>query len=121
MTQTKDKEYYFGSRKVSSNEKTRLVRQVFSSVADKYDIMNDLMSLGIHRIWKKTMIEQIDTCTDGSLLVDFASGTGDIAHLYHKRQPNHKDLFVQISTMICYVELRIGLSIMALSQASILW
>jgi demethylmenaquinone methyltransferase/2-methoxy-6-polyprenyl-1,4-benzoquinol methylase len=60
-----------------------LVSEVFSSVASKYDIMNDIMSLGIHRLWKKRLLQEI-TDPNGKIL-DMASGTGDIAiKLYEK-------------------------------------
>ena len=47
----------FGKRKVSSNEKTSLVQEIFTDVAKNYDLMNDLMSLGSHRLWKKELID----------------------------------------------------------------
>jgi len=62
-----------------SNE--RLVVKVFKDVFDKYDLMNDLMSLGIHRIWKKNFIDLLNP-QKNKKLVDVASGTGDIAKLY---------------------------------------
>ncbi len=70
----------FGFREVSPDEKTRLVGRVFSSVAGRYDLMNDLMSLGIHRAWKRHFVA---TCAirPGDRLLDLAGGTGDIARL----------------------------------------
>ncbi len=70
----------FGYREVAPEEKTRLVGQVFTSVAQKYDLMNDLMSLGIHRLWKRHFVA---TCgiRRGDQLLDLAGGTGDIAWL----------------------------------------
>ena len=59
----------------------RLVTKVFQDVFDKYDIMNDLMSLGVHRIWKKNFIDWLNPQKNTSL-IDVASGTGDIAKLY---------------------------------------
>ena len=47
----------FGKRKIKSKEKTTLVQEVFSNISDKYDLMNDLMSLGSHRIWKKKLVD----------------------------------------------------------------
>ena len=58
------------------------VKNIFSSVASKYDIMNDVMCLGLHTSWKKTFIEKIDS---GSSLLDVASGTSDIGFLYYKK------------------------------------
>lgn len=70
----------FGYREVAPEEKTRLVGRVFTSVAKKYDVMNDLMSLGIHRLWKRHFVH---TCgiRPGDRLLDLAGGTGDIARL----------------------------------------
>ena len=59
----------------------RLVKRVFQDVFDKYDLMNDLMSLGIHRIWKKNFIDWLNP-QKNTTLIDVASGTGDIAKLY---------------------------------------
>ena len=59
----------------------RLVTKVFQDVFDKYDLMNDLMSLGIHRLWKKDFINWLNA-QKNTTLVDVASGTGDIAKLY---------------------------------------
>ncbi len=73
-----DDEVNFGSIKVPKNSKTKLVSDVFSSVASKYDIMNDLMSLGAHRLWKKRMC-QISRLTANDAVIDIACGTGDIA------------------------------------------
>ena len=59
----------------------RLVTKVFQDVFDKYDLMNDLMSLGIHRLWKKNFINWLNP-QKNTTLIDVASGTGDIAKLY---------------------------------------
>ena len=72
------KEYNFGYTKVNSKQKTKLVQDVFSNVAPNYDIMNDLMSLGMHRLWKKRFIEIIDL-KENDVLLDVGSGSGDIA------------------------------------------
>ncbi len=69
---------WFGTRKVSAREKTDLVRSVFDSVADKYDLMNDLMSGGRHRLWKDRFVRQIRP-RPGIKCLDVAGGTGDIA------------------------------------------
>lgn len=70
----------FGYRTVSAEEKTRLVGQVFDSVADRYDVMNDLMSLGVHRLWKRHFVAG-GRFRPGERVLDLASGTGDIAAL----------------------------------------
>jgi len=72
------KDYNFGYTKVNSKQKTKLVQNVFSSVAPNYDIMNDLMSLGMHRLWKKRFVEIMDI-KDNEIILDVGSGSGDIA------------------------------------------
>jgi len=67
-----------------NQEKTRLVNSVFNKVYKKYDFMNDLMSLGIHRLWKKDMINWMKPQPNSSL-IDVASGTGDIAKIFSKK------------------------------------
>jgi demethylmenaquinone methyltransferase/2-methoxy-6-polyprenyl-1,4-benzoquinol methylase len=62
------------------NEKSKLVKKVFNKVYDKYDLMNDVISLGIHRIWKKKLVSWMSPLNDARI-VDVASGTGDIAKL----------------------------------------
>jgi demethylmenaquinone methyltransferase / 2-methoxy-6-polyprenyl-1,4-benzoquinol methylase len=68
----------FGSRRVPEEEKASLVRAVFDSVAPRYDLMNDLMSGGIHRWWKAEMVAWLKP-RPGQLLLDVAGGTGDVA------------------------------------------
>ena len=68
-------------------DKTKLVNSVFSKVYDQYDLMNDIMSVGIHRIWKDKFIDWMNPSKDSSL-IDVASGTGDIARLYSSRNKN---------------------------------
>jgi len=75
---------HFGFETIPENEKAGRVRGVFSSVASKYDIMNDAMSLGIHRIWKDAMMDWIAP-RRGQHLLDVAGGTGDIAFRFFKR------------------------------------
>ena len=72
------KDYNFGYTKVNSKQKTKLVQNVFSSVAPSYDIMNDLMSLGMHRLWKKRFVETVDL-KENDIVLDVGSGSGDIA------------------------------------------
>ena len=75
---------HFGFREVPTAEKKRLVGQVFSSVAAKYDLMNDLMSFGIHRIWKRYFVATSGV-RRGDRVLDLAGGTGDIARLLLER------------------------------------
>lgn len=74
---------HFGARTVLESEKEKLVGQVFSSVASKYDIMNDVMSVGVHRLWKDQFIRKLDAgARPGGRPLDFidvAGGSGDIA------------------------------------------
>ncbi len=72
------KNHNFGYTKVNSKQKTKLVQNVFSSVATKYDMMNDLMSLGMHRLWKKRLVE-IMSIKENDIILDVGSGSGDIA------------------------------------------
>jgi len=68
----------FGFETVNKNEKEGLVRGVFDSVANRYDLMNDLMSAGIHRLWKRFTIE-LSAVRPGQTVLDIAGGTGDLA------------------------------------------
>ena len=68
----------FGYTKVNPKEKTKLVQKVFSKVAKNYDLMNDLMSFGSHRFWKKKFVEIINP-KKNEMIIDIGSGTGDIA------------------------------------------
>jgi len=78
MTNPSDTTASFGFRDVPEAEKEGLVREVFSSVAARYDLMNDLMSAGVHRIWKDAMVEWLNP-RPGWKSIDVAGGTGDIA------------------------------------------
>ncbi len=74
----------FGFQTVKRDDKRKLVREVFDSVAGKYDIMNDLMSLGVHRLWKHDFIQALDPRPNRTLL-DLAGGTGDISFGWLKK------------------------------------
>ena len=71
----------FGFEQVSPEEKTRRVDGVFAAVADRYDLMNDLMSLGTHRLFKR-MVLQMAGVREGHHVLDLAGGTGDMAALF---------------------------------------
>ncbi len=73
-----DKTTHFGFREVPESAKAGMVGQVFSSVASRYDVMNDVMSFGIHRLWKRFTIGQAGVRT-GQKVLDLAGGTGDLA------------------------------------------
>ncbi len=73
-------EQTFGFRDVSPEERQSRIRAVFEAVAPRYDLMNDLMSFGIHRLWKRTLAKSVAT-SQPSAAVDLAGGTGDVARL----------------------------------------
>jgi demethylmenaquinone methyltransferase/2-methoxy-6-polyprenyl-1,4-benzoquinol methylase len=73
----------FGYERVAPDEKTRRVRGVFESVAGKYDLMNDLMSAGLHRLWKRYAVG-VAAVREGARVLDLAGGTGDLARLFAK-------------------------------------
>ena len=74
----------FGFEKVPEEDKARRVADVFSSVASKYDVMNDLMSMGLHRLWKRFAIEASGV-RRGNKVLDIASGSGDLAKAFARR------------------------------------
>lgn len=78
MTDEQRKTTHFGYQQVPLEEKVHKVRDVFDSVADKYDVMNDVMSMGVHRLWKRYAIEMTGL-KPGQKVLDLASGTGDLA------------------------------------------
>ncbi len=79
-----DKTTHFGFQTVAEDQKASLVQGVFSSVASRYDIMNDLMSGGIHRLWKDAMMDWLAP-RPGQRLLDVAGGTGDVAFRFLRR------------------------------------
>ena len=84
MTDTDQKTTHFGYQTVPEEEKAGRVRGVFTSVASRYDLMNDVMSAGIHRVWKEAMMDWLAP-RPGQRLLDVAGGTGDIAFRFLKR------------------------------------
>ncbi|MDO5528020.1 MAG: ubiquinone/menaquinone biosynthesis methyltransferase, partial [Paracoccus sp. (in: a-proteobacteria)] len=83
---TSRKETHFGFQSVAEGDKAGLVHGVFSRVASRYDLMNDLMSVGIHRVWKAAMMDWLAP-QNGQHLLDVAGGTGDIAFRFLDRAP----------------------------------
>lgn len=82
MTESgRDKTTHFGFRDVPEDDKRRLVAEVFRSVADKYDLMNDLMSFGVHRAWKQFAIG-LSGIRTGDRVLDVAAGSGDLARKF---------------------------------------
>lgn len=85
MTQTKkESTTHFGFTQVPTGDKSRRVAEVFNSVANKYDLMNDLMSMGMHRLWKRFAIEQ-SQARPGQIILDLAGGTGDLTRAFAKK------------------------------------
>ncbi|MFN4099110.1 MAG: bifunctional demethylmenaquinone methyltransferase/2-methoxy-6-polyprenyl-1,4-benzoquinol methylase UbiE [Pararhodobacter sp.] len=79
-----DRTTHFGFQTVDEDQKAGMVHGVFSSVASKYDVMNDLMSMGIHRVWKDAMMDWLAP-RPGQRLLDVAGGTGDVAFRFLTR------------------------------------
>lgn len=86
MAEDRGKTTHFGNREVAEEEKAGLVHGVFTNVASRYDVMNDVMSAGIHRLWKDAMMDWLAP-RPGQRLLDVAGGTGDIAFRFLKRAP----------------------------------
>jgi demethylmenaquinone methyltransferase/2-methoxy-6-polyprenyl-1,4-benzoquinol methylase len=93
MDEGKDRTTHFGFREVPIGEKSKLVGEVFSSVAGSYDLMNDLMSLGVHRLWKRDFVGTSGVAR-GDRVLDLAGGTGDIAALLHPRVGDEGEVVV---------------------------
>lgn len=84
MNSGDDNTTHFGYRTVGKDDKADMVRGVFDSVASRYDIMNDLMSAGLHRLWKRYTIDQA-ALRPGNVALDLAGGTGDLAREFSKK------------------------------------
>ena len=84
MSHDPGKQTHFGFREVPETEKAGLVGEVFSSVASQYDIMNDLMSLGVHRLWKRFAVSQ-SGLRAGDQVLDVAAGSGDLSRHFASR------------------------------------
>ena len=87
---------HFGFRTVGADQKAGLVQGVFSRVASKYDVMNDLMSAGVHRLWKDAMMDWLAP-RPGQRLIDVAGGTGDIAFRFLARAPGASAAVVDLT------------------------
>ena len=84
MNETDENTTHFGYKTVESGDKAGLVRGVFDSVATRYDLMNDLMSAGLHRLWKRYTIDQA-AAKPGNVILDLAGGTGDLAREFSRK------------------------------------
>ena len=89
-----ERDNLFGFERVTASAKSNKVKGVFDSVADRYDLMNDLMSAGLHRLWKRFAVEILDT-RPGQRVLDLAGGTADLARLIDKRTSG------PISVIVC--------------------
>ena len=83
MSSTEDNSTHFGYKTVAADDKADMVRGVFDSVASRYDVMNDLMSAGLHRLWKRYTIDQA-AIKPGNVVLDLAGGTGDLARKFSR-------------------------------------
>jgi demethylmenaquinone methyltransferase / 2-methoxy-6-polyprenyl-1,4-benzoquinol methylase len=93
MAKPDDPTASFGYRDVPAPEKAGMVREVFASVAPRYDLMNDLMSAGVHRLWKNTLVDVLNP-RPGEKFLDVAGGTGDIAFRIARRQRERPDVTI---------------------------
>ena len=91
---------HFGFETIPVETKTGRVRAVFDAVAPRYDVMNDLMSAGVHRIWKNAMVDWL-AVRPGWHLIDVAGGTGDIALRILKRMSVHGQSFIDGQVTVC--------------------
>ena len=82
-----NKKTHFGYKEVDDCDKSKFVGDVFTSVSKNYDIMNDAMSFGMHRLWKRILVE-LAAIGENDVVLDIASGTGDISKLISKEYPN---------------------------------
>lgn len=89
MSENDNKTTHFGYRDVPESDKAGLVHEVFTRVASRYDIMNDVMSVGVHRLWKEAMMDWLAPSSSQKLL-DVAGGTGDIAFRFLGRAPGSR-------------------------------
>ena len=80
-----DIKYSFGKYKVTKNEKTLLVQKIFSEIANNYDLMNDLMSFGTHRIWKREFLNIVNI-QEKEKIIDVGTGTGDLVKMIYKKR-----------------------------------
>ena len=93
MEDQRSQKTHFGFEEVNESEKSRRVKDVFSSVASQYDLMNDLMSGGLHRVWKHIAVT-LSGVREGSRVLDIAGGTGDLSKRYLKKIGDKGELWL---------------------------
>lgn len=93
MEDQQSQKTHFGFEQVNESEKSRRVKDVFSSVASQYDLMNDLMSGGLHRVWKHIAVT-LSGVREGSRVLDIAGGTGDLSKRYLKKIGERGELWL---------------------------
>ena len=96
-----DNKVFYGRKKISINEKRNNISKIFSEVSNNYDKMNDIMSFGTHRLWKKDLVERVSyetTTNKASKILDIAGGTGDISLSLLKKQPNNEITILDLSS-----------------------
>jgi demethylmenaquinone methyltransferase/2-methoxy-6-polyprenyl-1,4-benzoquinol methylase len=86
----------FGFRQIPADAKAPMVRRVFDAVADRYDLMNDLMSAGVHRLWKASLIAELAPRA-GEIVLDVAGGTGDVARAIVEAAPGTRAIVCDIN------------------------
>lgn len=87
----------FGFTEIDENEKTEKVKGVFNSVSSNYDLMNDLMSFGLHRLWKKSFIE-CASLKDNAKILDIAAGTADLSLAFAKKNKTYSIFHTDINS-----------------------
>ena len=89
----KRRDTFFGFEHVTAEAKSLKVKGVFDSVAESYDLMNDLMSVGLHRLWKRFAVNILDA-RSGHIILDLAGGTADLARLIDRRTGGRAEIVV---------------------------
>ncbi|MFZ1728010.1 MAG: bifunctional demethylmenaquinone methyltransferase/2-methoxy-6-polyprenyl-1,4-benzoquinol methylase UbiE [Albidovulum sp.] len=96
MSEQHQRTTHFGFRTVAEDDKAGMVHGVFSRVANRYDVMNDVMSVGVHRLWKDAMMDWLAP-RPGQALLDVAGGTGDIAFRFLNRAPDARAVVLDMT------------------------
>ena len=96
-----EKKHFFGFESLSANSKTHKVQSIFSHVANYYDLMNDIMSLGLHRDWKNQLIDKVCPCKN-DVILDLACGTGDLTQRILDRSSDTRVIMCDLNwNMLC--------------------